>query len=68
MLHKNHFSIRFAFLVCLLAWIVIMLGAYTRLKDAGLGCPDWPGCYGQITVPQTTNNSRRRNQPILINR
>ena len=27
--------------------IVIGLGAYTRLSDAGLGCPDWPGCYGK---------------------
>jgi cytochrome c oxidase assembly protein subunit 15 len=30
---------------------VIALGAFTRLIDAGLGCPDWPGCYGHITVP-----------------
>lgn len=29
----------------------IMLGAYTRLTDAGLGCPDWPGCYGFIAAP-----------------
>lgn len=36
-----------------LATIVILLGAYTRLVDAGLGCPDWPGCYGFISVPET---------------
>ena len=35
----------------LLTLTVIVLGAYTRLSDAGLGCPDWPGCYGKITVP-----------------
>ncbi|MFT5234907.1 MAG: cytochrome c oxidase assembly protein subunit 15 [Shewanella sp.] len=30
---------------------VILMGAYTRLSDAGLGCPDWPGCYGMMKVP-----------------
>lgn len=34
---------------------VIALGAYTRLADAGLGCPDWPGCYGHFTVPQSSS-------------
>ena len=36
-----------------LAFVVVVLGAYTRLVDAGLGCPDWPGCYGMIGVPAT---------------
>ncbi|GAC1665646.1 MAG: COX15/CtaA family protein [Steroidobacteraceae bacterium] len=31
-----------------LAAIVVVLGAWVRLTDAGLGCPDWPGCYGHI--------------------
>jgi cytochrome c oxidase assembly protein subunit 15 len=35
----------------LLALLVVMLGAYTRLTDAGLGCPDWPGCYGRMVLP-----------------
>lgn len=34
-----------------LTLVVILLGAWTRLADAGLGCPDWPGCYGHFTVP-----------------
>jgi cytochrome c oxidase assembly protein subunit 15 len=32
----------------LLAAAVVVLGAWVRLTDAGLGCPDWPGCYGHI--------------------
>ena len=36
--------------VCL-AFVVIALGAWTRLVDAGLGCPDWPGCYGFVVFP-----------------
>ena len=36
-----------------LALCVVVLGAYVRLSDAGLGCPDWPGCYGTMTVPQS---------------
>lgn len=39
-------------LATLLAYCVIVLGAYTRLSDAGLGCPDWPGCYGKVFVPE----------------
>jgi len=34
-----------------LALVVVVLGAYVRLSHAGLSCPDWPGCYGQLLVP-----------------
>ncbi len=33
----------------LLGFAVVVLGAYVRLTAAGLGCPDWPGCYGHLT-------------------
>lgn len=33
----------------LLTFVLVALGAYVRLTDAGLGCPDWPGCYGKLS-------------------
>jgi cytochrome c oxidase assembly protein subunit 15 len=39
---------RLAFAGALLAAAVAVLGAWVRLTDAGLGCPDWPGCYGHV--------------------
>ena len=44
---------RLALFATLLAAVVVLLGAYTRLTHAGLGCPDWPGCYGFIGVPMS---------------
>ncbi|HUK01915.1 MAG TPA: COX15/CtaA family protein [Steroidobacteraceae bacterium] len=40
---------RLALAGVLLAFVVVVLGAYVRLSAAGLGCPDWPGCYGHAT-------------------
>jgi cytochrome c oxidase assembly protein subunit 15 len=45
---------RLALVGALLAACVVVLGAWVRLTDAGLGCPDWPGCYGHA-FPQTTH-------------
>jgi heme a synthase len=40
---------RLALAGVLLGFCVVVLGAYVRLSAAGLGCPDWPGCYGHFT-------------------
>src|SRR5277367_5030680 len=39
---------RLALAGALLAACAVVLGAWVRLTDAGLGCPDWPGCYGHV--------------------
>jgi cytochrome c oxidase assembly protein subunit 15 len=49
----NHVVRKLVFVSVLLALVVVTLGAYTRLTHAGLGCPDWPTCYGLIDVPET---------------
>lgn len=47
---------RLAMIGMLLCLVVIVLGAWVRLTDAGLGCPDWPGCYGHVTPAAAERN------------
>ncbi len=49
-------------LALLLAIGVIALGAYTRLMNAGLGCPDWPGCYGSVLPPTSAEEIHLANE------
>ncbi len=45
-----------------LGLIVVVMGAWVRLSDAGLGCPDWPGCYGQLTWPNEAEDVAAANE------
>lgn len=45
-----------------LAFLVVGLGAFTRLVDAGLGCPDWPGCYGHMMWPESADEKQIASQ------
>jgi heme a synthase len=47
---------RLALAGTLLAFCVVVLGAWVRLTDAGLGCPDWPGCYGHVFPEGSTHH------------
>jgi heme a synthase len=52
---KNKTLFRLTLVAFCLAIVVVVLGAFTRLADAGLGCPDWPGCYGHLLWPNETH-------------
>ncbi|HPF26214.1 MAG TPA: COX15/CtaA family protein [Steroidobacteraceae bacterium] len=52
-----HWIRRLALFGIVLCFAVVVFGAYTRLSDAGLGCPDWPGCYGHVTPAGAAKNA-----------
>jgi cytochrome c oxidase assembly protein subunit 15 len=49
-------------IACFVAVIVLGMGVFTRLADAGLGCPDWPGCYGHVLWPSEDHEVTRANE------
>jgi len=53
---------KLAMIAAIIAFCVIVLGAWVRLSHAGLGCPDWPGCYGQLTWPEAAQEIETANQ------
>jgi cytochrome c oxidase assembly protein subunit 15 len=61
-MNKVNSSLLLSIFACALALIVIALGAFTRLSDAGLGCPDWPGCYGHLLWPTSTEEVLNANK------
>lgn len=53
--HRNFH--RIAWLAAALAFGVIVFGAFVRLSNAGLSCPDWPTCYGRAAWPQAAHDA-----------
>ena len=64
----RHFH-RIAWLAVALAACVIVFGAFVRLSNAGLSCPDWPTCYGQVAWPtnaaQVTDHAATAIRPVM---
>lgn len=52
---SRHFH-RLAWLAVALAFTVIVFGAFVRLSNAGLSCPDWPTCYGRAAWPTASSD------------
>ncbi len=58
---KRKPTFRLALCGVILTICVIIWGAFTRLVDAGLGCPDWPGCYGHVLWPDSADEIAQAN-------
>ena len=54
----RHFH-RIAWLAVALTLCVVVFGAFVRLSDAGLSCPDWPTCYGRAAWPKAVAEAQR---------
>lgn len=67
----RHFH-RIAWVAVLLTLVVVVFGAYVRLSDAGLGCPDWPTCYGKAAWPsheaQIAAANARFERPVEVDK
>ncbi|MDF4026848.1 COX15/CtaA family protein [Luteibacter sp. PPL201] len=51
-----------ALLAAIFAFCIVMFGAFVRLSNAGLSCPDWPTCYGKVTWPGHAQDIAQANQ------
>ncbi|NVK42891.1 MAG: COX15/CtaA family protein [Oceanospirillaceae bacterium] len=70
---RDNWPLKLSGAAVLLALVVVMLGGWTRINDAGLGCPDWPGCYGHIVLPGSEEALERAqtlypDQPLLAHK
>ncbi|WNO09194.1 COX15/CtaA family protein [Teredinibacter sp. KSP-S5-2] len=60
-MNNNSTLIKLSILAVFVASVVVVLGAFTRLAHAGLGCPDWPTCYGHLWVPNEAHEIEQAN-------
>lgn len=72
-MQSRNLLIKLCLLALFIVSVVIVLGAFTRLVHAGLGCPDWPTCYGHLWVPNETHeiataNALFQDTPVETNK
>jgi heme a synthase len=53
---KSQRFFRLALFSALFSLLLVLLAAWGRINEAGLGCPDWPGCYGRLFAPLTAQD------------